>query len=81
VGRQRALSSRLFSSMLTTHTHCTKELQFVQYSAAGTCAGPLQIWYFVVGSDKVKGKAVPLHTMEALGGRGSIAPTDSRPRH
>jgi hypothetical protein len=30
---------------------------------------------------KVKGKAVPLHTMEALGGRGGIAPTHSRPRH
>jgi hypothetical protein len=24
---------------------------------------------------KVKGKAVPLHAMEALGGRGGIAPT------
>jgi hypothetical protein len=29
----------------------------------------------------VKGKAVPLHAMEALGGRGGIAPTHSRPRH
>jgi hypothetical protein len=28
-----------------------------------------------------KGKAVPLYTMEALGGRGGIAPTPSRPRH
>jgi hypothetical protein len=28
-----------------------------------------------------KGKAVPLHAMEALGGRGSIAPTHSRPGH
>jgi hypothetical protein len=28
-----------------------------------------------------KGKAVPLHAMEALGGRGDIAPTHSRPRH
>jgi hypothetical protein len=27
------------------------------------------------------GKAVPLHAMEALGGRGDIAPTHSRPRH
>jgi hypothetical protein len=26
-------------------------------------------------------KAVPLHAMEALGGRGGIAPTYSRPRH
>jgi hypothetical protein len=25
--------------------------------------------------------AVPLHAMEALGGRGGIAPTHSRPRH
>jgi hypothetical protein len=30
---------------------------------------------------KKKGKAVPLHAMEALGGRGGIAPTHSRPRH
>jgi hypothetical protein len=29
----------------------------------------------------VKGKAVPLHAMEALGGRGGITPTHSRPRH
>jgi hypothetical protein len=28
-----------------------------------------------------KKKAVPLHAMEALGGRGDIAPTHSRPRH
>jgi hypothetical protein len=28
-----------------------------------------------------KGKAVPLHAMEALWGRGGIAPTHSRPRH
>jgi hypothetical protein len=27
------------------------------------------------------GKAVPLHSMEALGGRGGIAPTYSRPQH
>jgi hypothetical protein len=27
---------------------------------------------------KVKGKAVPLHAKEALGGRGGIAPTHSR---
>jgi hypothetical protein len=31
---------------------------------------------------KVKqSKAVPLHAMEALGGRGGIDPTHSRPRH
>jgi hypothetical protein len=29
---------------------------------------------------KVKSKAVPLHAMETLGGRGGIAPTHSRPR-
>jgi hypothetical protein len=34
-----------------------------------------------VGRQKGKGKAVPLHAMEALGGRGGIAPTHSRPRH
>jgi hypothetical protein len=30
---------------------------------------------------KGKSKAVPLHAMEALGWRGNIAPTHSRPRH
>jgi hypothetical protein len=30
---------------------------------------------------KEKGKAVPLQAIEALGGRGGIAPTHSRPRH
>jgi hypothetical protein len=32
-------------------------------------------------SQIVESKAVPLHAMEALGGRGDIAPTHSRPRH
>jgi hypothetical protein len=30
---------------------------------------------------KKKGKAVPVHAMEALGVRRGIAPTHSRPRH
>jgi hypothetical protein len=30
---------------------------------------------------KKEGKAVPLHVMEALGGRGGIAPTHSRLQH
>jgi hypothetical protein len=30
---------------------------------------------------KGKSKAVPLHAVEAPGGRGGIAPTHSRPRH
>jgi hypothetical protein len=29
---------------------------------------------------KIKDKAVALHAMKALGGRGGIAPTHSRPR-
>jgi hypothetical protein len=33
----------------------------------------------IIREKKVKGKAVPLHAMEALGGRGGIAPTHSRP--
>jgi hypothetical protein len=36
---------------------------------------------FKRSSSGVKGKVVPLHAMEALGGRGGIAPTHSRPRH
>jgi hypothetical protein len=30
---------------------------------------------------KKKSKAVPLHAMEAHGGRGGIAPTHTKPRH
>jgi hypothetical protein len=30
---------------------------------------------------KAKAKAVPLHAMKALGGKGGITPTHSRPRH
>jgi hypothetical protein len=46
----------------------------------------LQNWIFFVSRKKCrsetkvevkKGKAVPLHAMEALGGRGGIAPTHS----
>jgi hypothetical protein len=35
----------------------------------------------VSAKNLIKGKAVPLHAMEALGERGGIAPTHSRPRH
>jgi hypothetical protein len=37
--------------------------------------------YVIILSTKGKDKAVPLHAMEALGGRESIATTHSRPRH
>jgi hypothetical protein len=39
--------------------------------------------FFLFADDLIvlKSKAVPLHAMEALGGRGGIAPTHSRPRH
>jgi hypothetical protein len=35
----------------------------------------------LIQTGKVKCKAVPLHAMEALGGKGGKAPTHSRPRH
>jgi hypothetical protein len=38
-------------------------------------------FYQLHGKVKKKGKAVPLHAMEAFGGRGGTAPTHSRPRH
>jgi hypothetical protein len=38
-------------------------------------------WLTLLRIREVKSKAVPLHAMEALGGRGGIAPTHSRPRH
>jgi hypothetical protein len=34
-----------------------------------------------VSKVQAKTKAVPLHAMKALGGRGSVAPTHTRPRH
>jgi hypothetical protein len=45
-------------------------------SQAPSTQGPLPKAFY-----KKKSKAVPLHAMEALGGRGGIAPTHSRPRH
>jgi hypothetical protein len=36
---------------------------------------------FKIQNWELKAKAVPLHAMKALGGRGGIAPTHSRPRH
>jgi hypothetical protein len=38
------------------------------------------IMYFL-SIHTTKSKAVPLHAMDVLGGRGGIAPTHSRPRH
>jgi hypothetical protein len=35
----------------------------------------------LVNIKSIKGKAIPLHAMEALWGRGGIAPNHSRPRH
>jgi hypothetical protein len=46
-------------------------------SLQGTCVKRLRQYV----PPKGKGKAIPLHAMEALGGRGSIARTHSRPRH
>jgi hypothetical protein len=45
----------------------------VQYG--DKCIGQKKVYEWV------KSKAVPLHVMEALGGRGDTAPTHSRPRH
>jgi hypothetical protein len=38
-------------------------------------------WIIIQDFMEVKGKAVPLNAIEALGARGGIAPTHSRPRH
>jgi hypothetical protein len=48
----------------------------------GTYSVPLKcIRFQTFIACKSKSKAVPLHAMEAFGGRGGIAPTHSRPRH
>jgi hypothetical protein len=45
------------------------------------CVSVLRTIYKVLRNNtSKKSKAVPLHAMEALGGRESIAPTHSRPR-
>jgi hypothetical protein len=41
----------------------------------------LQIFWEKTKQVTYKYLAIPLHAMEALGGRGGIAPTHSRPRH
>jgi hypothetical protein len=51
---------------------------------ANTCVhytNTFPIRTFYISIDMKVSKAVPLHAMEALGGRGGIAPTHSRPRH
>jgi hypothetical protein len=54
----------------------------VSYWDSSSSCRPRCAKYIVdIGSLGVKGKAVPLHAMEALGGREGIAPTHSRPRH
>jgi hypothetical protein len=50
--------------------------EFWNYCLADRDAKPFKYLRF-----GCKVKAVPLHAMEALGGRGYIAPTHSRPRH
>jgi hypothetical protein len=62
------------------------KLQFILIGT-GPVVAVMQYWYF----DEVnvheliilviKAKAVPLHAMKALGGRGGIGPTHTGPRH
>jgi hypothetical protein len=52
-----------------TSTLETRKYQIFQVSGKNYC--------YYVAYKKVKSKAVPLHAMEALGGRGDIAPTHS----
>jgi hypothetical protein len=63
-----------------------KELSLSQNMSGGnekykeksqTCWAVTWSWYLLDASKKSKKKAVPLHAMEALGGRGGIAPTHS----
>jgi hypothetical protein len=59
---------------MQTHTPTLYTSILCTYVALHACIHT----YFLV---KKKAKAVPLHAMEALGGRGGIAPIHSRPRH
>jgi hypothetical protein len=67
---QASFTSVLYQSVL--HALCSS-----QFSCRPVLTCSLNPQSVVKG----KGKAVPLHAMEALGGRGDIAPTHSRPRH
>jgi hypothetical protein len=57
--------------------------EIISKRESGKSVGDLSAEYGMAKStiSKSKSKAVPLHAMEALGGRGGIAPTYSRPRH
>jgi hypothetical protein len=41
----------------------------------------LSVWMKVVVGTYGRGKGVPLHAMEAPGGRGSVASTHIQPQH
>jgi hypothetical protein len=66
------LAASFWQSPVTYETHICSEVNLQWYK---------RNFRTVELYKKKKGKAVPLHAMEALGGRGGIAPTHSRPRH
>jgi hypothetical protein len=70
-------------STVAVHTHITCEMN---NRPVGGCSSETSSHAIGMKSNMVLNlryqvKAVPLHAMEALGGRGGIAPTHSRPRH
>jgi hypothetical protein len=60
----------------TSLLHGVKTQNVFILSAMTTSNLTYQIMFFT----QTKAEAVPLHTTEALGGRGGIAPAHSRPR-
>jgi hypothetical protein len=84
---RRLLSSSLRTDVIEDYTcHCAKITNIVisQHDIVAMQQN-VNICLYVVSTHNVienkKSKAVPLHAMEALGGRGGVAPTHSRPRH
>jgi hypothetical protein len=66
------LTGRLVRLVLATVWRPNEGCLFVEH----------QVAYSYMSKERIKkSKAVPLHAMEALEGRGGIAPTHSRPRH
>jgi hypothetical protein len=76
---QSELLSRVYERFL--RTDITKQIRFTFFKNAHKGCVCVYIYIYIYIYIYKVSKAVPLHAMEALGGRGGIAPTHSRPRH
>jgi hypothetical protein len=65
-------------SLIEVGQHSEVRIAFIiRAMVEAVCTSEMSVYF----NKTSKSKAVPLHAMEALGGRGGIAPTHSQPRH